>query len=139
MHITERLLLKALHQGKKSSEMPTKGAKPSRTRCFFDVKIGDKESGRVVFELFNDVCPKTCENFRALCTGEKGLGKNSTKQLHYRGAPFHRIVKNFMVQGGDFTHGNGTGGESIYGRMFEGTVSQAYFALHETLHKVQNS
>ena len=88
----------------------------SRSRVFFDVQAGE-EKGRIVFELFNDVVPKTAENFRALCTGEKGTG-TSGKPLHYKGSPFHRIIPGFMIQGGDFTKGNGTGGESIYGNKF---------------------
>lgn len=87
---------------------------------FFDVEVGGLPIGRVVFQLFSDLVPKTCENFRALCTGEKGIGKSSGKALHYKGIIFHRVVKDFMVQGGDFTVGNGTGGESIYGGTFEG-------------------
>jgi len=89
-----------------------------RPRVFFDVTIGGRPAGRIVFELYNDIVPKTAENFRALCTGEKGVG-NAGKPLHYKGSPFHRIIKSFMVQGGDFTAGNGTGGESIYGEKFE--------------------
>jgi len=88
-------------------------------RTFFDITIDNKPIGRVVFELFTDVTPKTAENFRVLCTGEKGLSKLSSKPLHYRGSCFHRIIKGFMIQGGDFTKNNGTGGESIYGRTFE--------------------
>jgi len=71
----------------------------------------------MIFELYNDVVPKTVENFRSLCTGEKGMGK-SGKPLHFKGSKFHRIIPNFMLQGGDFTAGNGTGGESIYGAKF---------------------
>lgn len=84
---------------------------------FFDVSIGGKSAGRLVFELRKDVVPKTAENFRQLCTGEAGKGQ-SGKPLHYKGSTFHRIIPNFMCQGGDFTHGTGVGGESIYGRKF---------------------
>ena len=86
-------------------------------RVFFDITIGGAPKGRIVFELFADVTPKTAENFRALCTGEKGVGR-AGKPLHYKGSGFHRIIKQFMCQGGDFTRGNGTGGESIYGEKF---------------------
>ena len=85
-------------------------------RVFFDIAIGGQPVGRVTFELFADI-PKTTENFRALCTGEKGVGK-SGKPLHFKGSAFHRIIPDFMAQGGDFTAGNGTGGESIYGMKF---------------------
>jgi cyclophilin family peptidyl-prolyl cis-trans isomerase len=90
----------------------------SNPRVFFDITIGDKPAGRITFELFADAVPKTAENFRALCTGEKGVG-TSGKPLHYKGSRFHRIIQQFMCQGGDFTRGNGTGGESIYGAKFE--------------------
>ena len=82
-----------------------------------DVTIGGEPAGTITIELFADSVPKTAENFRALCTGEKGTGK-SGKPLSYAGSPFHRIIPGFMIQGGDFTRGNGTGGESIYGEKF---------------------
>ncbi|NXD77492.1 NKTR protein, partial [Halcyon senegalensis] len=75
--------------------------------------------GRIMFQLFSDICPKTCKNFLCLCSGEKGLGKTTGKKLCYKGTTFHRVVKNFMIQGGDFSEGNGKGGESIYGGYFK--------------------
>merc|ERR1711988_137568 len=84
---------------------------------FFDITIGGKSAGRVTFELFDSVTPKCAENFRCLCTGEKGRGR-SGKNLFFKGSSFHRIIPGFMIQGGDFTKGNGTGGESIYGEKF---------------------
>lgn len=89
----------------------------SNPKVFFDILVGKMKAGRIVMELFADATPRTAENFRALCTGEKGIGK-AGKALHYKGSTFHRIIPNFMCQGGDFTRGNGTGGESIYGEKF---------------------
>ena len=86
------------------------------TQVFFDISIGGQNAGRVVIELFDDT-PICKENFRALCTGEKGTGTQG-KPLHFKGCVFHRIIPGFMAQGGDFTRGNGTGGESIYGNKF---------------------
>merc|ERR1712070_752719 len=86
-------------------------------KVFFDMTIGGAAADRITMELRADVVPKTVENFRALCTGEKGTGK-SGKPLHYKGSAFHRVIPQFMLQGGDFTAGDGTGGESIYGSKF---------------------
>ncbi|XP_059778324.1 peptidyl-prolyl cis-trans isomerase D isoform X1 [Balaenoptera ricei] len=96
-----------------------KPSNPSNPRVFLDVDVGGERVGRIVLELFADIVPKTAENFRALCTGEKGIGPTTGKPLHFKGCPFHRIIKKFMIQGGDFSNQNGTGGESIYGGKFE--------------------
>ena len=80
---------------------------------FMDITIDGKDAGRIELELFSKFLPKTCENFRALCTGEKGSSASGTR-LHYKGSPFHRIIGDFMCQGGDITAGNGSGGLSIY-------------------------
>ena len=92
-------------------------AMAANPKVYFDMTIGGTEAGRITMELRADVAPKTAENFRALCTGEKGTGK-SGKALHFKGSAFHRVIPDFMCQGGDFTAGNGTGGESIYGTKF---------------------
>lgn len=88
------------------------------SQVFFDVSIGGAPAGRIIFDLYGDKVPKTAENFRALCTGERGVGV-SGKPLHYKGSIFHRVIPQFMCQGGDFTDFRGTGGESIYGSKFE--------------------
>ena len=96
-----------------------KGSPAKRTKVFFDVAANGKELGRIVMELFDDITPKTAENFRCLCTGELGMSKNfPKKKFHFKGTPFHRIIPNFMVQGGDIINGDGTGSDSIYGRKF---------------------
>ncbi|MET8703596.1 peptidylprolyl isomerase [Kitasatospora sp. NPDC058032] len=81
------------------------------SNVFFDITINDEPAGRIVFTLFDDIVPKTARNFRELATGQNGFG--------YEGSSFHRIIPAFMLQGGDFTRGNGTGGKSIYGEKFE--------------------
>ena len=121
-------LLPLATNGLSIGRVPAQGARrrvPSQTsmrtstsKVFIEVAIGGSPAGRMVFDLFGEDVPKTCENFRCLCTGEKGVGV-SGQQLHLKGSKFHRIIPQFMCQGGDITNGDGTGGESIYGRTFD--------------------
>ena len=96
---------------------------PRNVRCFMEFEAVEKDGkkkdiGRVEFELFSAALPKTCENFRSFCTGERGNGVGSGKPMHYKGVRLHRIIKGFMTQGGDVVNGNGTGSESIFGPTF---------------------
>ena len=111
--------------GKVSMYDEKKGVKVLRApsannpKVFFDIKHGEEKMGRVVFQLFEDIVPKTADNFKKLCTGEMGKSKRSDAKLWFKGCAFHRVIKDFMIQGGDFTAGDGTGGESIYGEKFD--------------------
>mmetsp|Transcript_35694 Transcript_35694/g.93035 ORF Transcript_35694/g.93035 Transcript_35694/m.93035 type:complete len:192 (-) Transcript_35694:952-1527(-) len=83
---------------------------------FFDISIGDMPAGRIIMELYADVCPRTAENFRQFCTGEYKMGG---RPVGYKGCPIHRVVKDFMIQGGDFVKGDGSGKMSVYGPKFD--------------------
>jgi peptidylprolyl isomerase len=106
---------------------PHHAINPKNPQVFFEITIGDKPAGRVEMELFADTCPKTAENFLQLCVGAKG---KSGRMLHFKGSSFHRVIPNFMCQGGDFTAGNGTGGESIYGGKFDDETFEGKAGKH---------
>nr|AAZ66130.1 cyclophilin [Stylonychia lemnae] len=101
----------------------------SNPRVYFDLEIGGQKAGRVIMELFKNVCPRSAENFRQLCTGESGKRSSNGKNFTFKNSVFHRVISGFMMQGGDFTHSNGTGGESIYGRTFP---DENFKLKHET-------
>jgi peptidylprolyl isomerase len=106
--------------GKAAEKAPAKEASTDDSReitrrCYFDMSIDGKPAGKIVIGLYGKTVPKTVDNFMQLCIGK---GDKNTKNLSYKGSPFHRIIPKFMLQGGDITQGNGMGGESIYGRTF---------------------
>ncbi|XP_066920435.1 peptidyl-prolyl cis-trans isomerase-like [Clytia hemisphaerica] len=105
---SSRLGFNLLNRSHKFLSTTSKNKMPYQ--CYFDIAVGGQPVGRVVMNIRDDVVPKTAENFKQLCTGEKGFG--------YAGSTFHRIIPGFMCQGGDFTRGDGTGGKSIYGNKF---------------------
>lgn len=87
-------------------------------KVFLDISIDNNKIGRIVIELYADKVPRTCDNFRVLCTGEKGVGRSGSK-LHFKGCKFHKIIPNFIIQSGDFITNDGSSNESIYGKAFE--------------------
>jgi len=113
------LLTNAVRLLSTTNAQATSGSKVSSV-CFFDVEVGDDKQklGRIEFTLFDNTVPKTAENFRKLCTGEAGVNSKGVP-LCYKGSKFHRVIPSFMLQGGDFTLGDGRGGESIYGARFQ--------------------
>uniref|UniRef100_A0A0S1MIN1 Peptidyl-prolyl cis-trans isomerase n=1 Tax=Phakopsora pachyrhizi TaxID=170000 RepID=A0A0S1MIN1_PHAPC len=109
-----------------SSAVPGAGTN-GRPIVFMDVNIGETPAGRIKFELFNDIVPKTVENFRQLCTGEH---RPNRQPVGYKHSIFHRVIKDFMVQGGDFLNSDGTGSTSIYGQRFE---DENFILKHESV------
>eukprot|EP00923_Selenidium_pygospionis_P051424 GHVN01089254.1.p2 GENE.GHVN01089254.1~~GHVN01089254.1.p2 ORF type:complete len:398 (-),score=83.89 GHVN01089254.1:128-1321(-) len=109
-------------------EVPKERDESKLPHVYLDIKVGDAPARRVEMVLFSDTVPKTAENFRQLCTGEAGLHQPSGKPLHFKNSIFHRIIRGFMAQGGDFTRGDGTGGASVYGEKFE---DEAFVDTHD--------
>src|SRR4051812_28385287 len=106
---------------------PFHAVDPKNPKVFFEVAIGGKAAGRVEMELFADTCPKTAENFLQLCVGTKS---RTGTPLAYKGSSFHRVIPGFMCQGGDFTRGDGRGGESIYGGKFDDETFEGRAGKH---------
>ena len=106
---------------------PFHAVNPKNPKVFFDITIDGKAAGRIEMELFADTCPKTAENFLQLCVGTKN---KAGKELGYKGSSFHRVIPDFMCQGGDFTRGDGTGGESIYGGKFDDETFEGKSGKH---------
>ncbi|CAE7036159.1 cyp41 [Symbiodinium microadriaticum] len=103
--------------------------KENRAKVFLEVELHKRKLGRIVLELFGDVVPKTAENFRCLCTGERGVSAVSGKPLSYKGSRFHKIIPGKIIQGGDFTKGDGSGGDSIFNQDGDGTFGCENFKL----------
>lgn len=116
--------------GNDGSDGPMPPQAEVTSRVYFDIAIDQKSVGRIVFGLHGNVVPKTVRNFETLCRGNESIGN---VQLRYAGSTFHRIIPNFMIQGGDFTVGNGTGGRSIYGTLYDGRFEDENFQLR---HKI---
>lgn len=114
---------------KKGAVASTSVAAMLRPKVFLEITIHNRKLGQIVLELFGDVVPKTVENFRCLCTGEKGISPVCGKPLHYKGCAFHRIVPTKLICGGDVVHGNGKGGNSIYNHDGDGTFPEENFKL----------
>lgn len=105
----------SVSQKQLGTSIPGAGTK-GRPIVFFDIFIGDQSAGRIKIELYSDIVPKTAENFRQYCTGEHRI---NLQPIGYKDAIFHRVIKDFMIQGGDFINADGTGSQSIYGKSFE--------------------
>ncbi|BFU23465.1 peptidyl-prolyl cis-trans isomerase, putative [Entamoeba histolytica HM-1:IMSS-B] len=111
-------VLTVFAENERGPQPPPKVQPKITNKVFLDIRIGYEKVGRIVIGLYGEIVPKTVENFRALCTGEKGIGKYGMP-LHYKGTKFHRVIPGFIIQGGDIVSANGLGGESIYGDMFD--------------------